>query len=340
HLNEKTGYSGIYTEESLHYGHPPSTTVGLSQEQNHCACTADIEVYKVLHCLSKDSAINDIMGKAADLSDFHKCRIAMALRRRKLVSETVHLESHSCAVVMSCIFQKSGVPLTKKAQNRGFPGFEKEQNEAWKGPFYIIQGADTQFGMIDSNIYGRLKPAWNKEIELAKRAIKAVNAMSPRPRFFIICGDLVDAMPGTEYCNAQDKDFIHIFKKLHPDIPLVCVCGNHDIDNVPTSATVQNYRDRFGDDYFTFYCDGVMFIVLNSQFFECPYLVNVKAIFCSHYHRNAGGFYKDMEVVVTSAIGCQLGFDESGFRIVKLGENSIDHKYYVFEDVPKIITFE
>ncbi|KFM81498.1 Calcineurin-like phosphoesterase domain-containing protein 1, partial [Stegodyphus mimosarum] len=70
------------------------------------------------------------------------------------------------------------------------------------------------------------------------------------------------------------------------------------------------------------------------------YEANVKAIFCGHYHRNVGGFYKDMEVVVTSAIGYQLGSDESGLRIVKLGENSIDHKYYAFGDVPKNITFE
>ncbi len=32
--------------------------------------------------------------------------------------------------------------------------------------------------------------------------------------------------------------------------------------------------------------------------------------------RNAGGFYKDLEVVVTTAVGCQLGADKHGMRIV------------------------
>ncbi|KFM81499.1 Calcineurin-like phosphoesterase domain-containing protein 1, partial [Stegodyphus mimosarum] len=296
----------------------------------------------------------------------------------------------------------SGI-LRRKAQNRTFPGFEKEQNKVWRGPFYFIQGADTQFGMIDTYIKHLPNPTWDKEIDLAKEAIEAINAMSPRPRFFIVCGDLIDAMPGTKYRAGQEEDFIRVFKELHPDIPLVCVCGNHDIGNTPTPATVQSYQNKFGDDYFTFYSEGVMFIVLNSQFFEDPSLVqdlaqeqeawldkqleeaksgnykhviifqhipwflkcpdekkeyfniipelrtkmlekfyeaNIRAIFCGHYHRNAGGFYKDLEVIVTSAVGCQLGTDKSGFRVVKLGENSIDHKYYAFEDAPKTITFD
>ena len=33
----------------------------------------------------------------------------------------------------------------------------------------------------------------------------------------------------------------------------------------------------------------------------------VRKIFCGHYHRNAGGFYKSIELIVTSAIGLQIG---------------------------------
>lgn len=34
--------------------------------------------------------------------------------------------------------------------------------------------------------------------------------------------------------------------------------------------------------------------------------------------RNAGGFYRDLEVVITSAIGCQIGPDQHGMRLVKV----------------------
>ena len=55
--------------------------------------------------------------------------------------------------------------------------------------------------------------------------------MSPKPAFFIVCGDLVDAFPDKwpEIRSAQEKDFFKVFSKLNSDIPLVCVCGNHDV---------------------------------------------------------------------------------------------------------------
>ncbi|KAF8796857.1 Serine/threonine-protein phosphatase CPPED1 like protein [Argiope bruennichi] len=287
--------------------------------------------------------------------------------------------------------------LIKKARNRTYPGFEKENSNIWQGPFYFIQGADTQFGMISTFDKNASKITWDAEIALAKKAIRLINTMTPKPRFFIVCGDLVDAFPGMKDREAQEKDFIQVFKELREDIPLVCVCGNHDIGDTPTPASIQNYQDKFGDDYFSFYCDGVMFIVLNSQYFQDSTLVkdlaeeqekwleeklseaksekfkhviifqhipwflknhdeekeyfnifpelrlkmlkkfydaNIRAIFCGHYHRNAGGFYKDLEVIVTSAVGCQMGDDKSGFRIVKLGEEKIEHEYLAFEDAP------
>ncbi len=68
-------------------------------------------------------------------------------------------------------------------------------------------------------------------------------------------------------------------------------------------------------------------------------LPGVRTIFCGHYHRNAGGFDEEMELVVTSAIGAQLGEDKSGFRIVKVTENQIQHDYYDLDNVPWKISF-
>ena len=48
-----------------------------------------------------------------------------------------------------------------------------------------------------------------------------------QPAFFIVCGDLVDAMPDKwpDIRKEQEADFMKVFKGLK--VPLVCVCGNH-----------------------------------------------------------------------------------------------------------------
>ena len=63
----------------------------------------------------------------------------------------------------------------------------------------------------------------------------------PKPKFFIVCGDLVDAMPDQwpEIRARQEEDFFKVYSKLDKDIPLVCVCGNHDVGNRPTKETIE-----------------------------------------------------------------------------------------------------
>lgn len=50
--------------------------------------------------------------------------------------------------------------------------------------------------------------------------------------------DLVDEW---EIRQKQEKDFWDIFSKINPDIALVCVCGNHDVGDTPSSLAVQRY---------------------------------------------------------------------------------------------------
>lgn len=121
---------------------------------------------------------------------------------------------------------------------------------------------------------------WSYETERMKLAILAANRMEPRPRFFIVCGDLVDAfpgiqfepirsvtrtpskmsprsdgipisgshgslpphdrsIPGTMHRKAQERDWNELFQTLDTKIPLVCVCGNHDLGNTPTATAIQ-----------------------------------------------------------------------------------------------------
>ncbi|CAG2105594.1 unnamed protein product [Medioppia subpectinata] len=288
------------------------------------------------------------------------------------------------------------VEFRVRAKNGSFDGFASNEELEWKEPFVFIQSADTQLGMIDS-YFKNPNPGWDKEIRLTEEAVRAANTMIPKPRFFIVCGDLVNAMPGEADKRPQIADFKKSFRDLDNSIPLVCVCGNHDVGDTPTPQSIEEYRKDFGDDYFSFVCGGVLFVVLNSQYFKDISLVEdfarkqnewfdkvleeykncnykhivvfqhipwflkeaeedddyfnvekelrlkmldkmyasgVRYIFTGHYHRNAGGFYKDLELVVTSAIGAQLGTDKSGLRVVKVYENSIKHKYYSVEEIP------
>ena len=108
--------------------------------------------------------------------------------------------------------------VIRKAKERILPGFEKNATASkWKKAFYFVQAADTQLGMIDSwgdGSVGSHYPniTWDREIELCSQTVDLLNRMRPRPAFFIVCGDLVDAFPDKwpEIRAAQEKDFFKV----------------------------------------------------------------------------------------------------------------------------------
>lgn len=55
----------------------------------------------------------------------------------------------------------------------------------------------------------------------------------------------------------------------------------------------------------------------------------VRAIFAGHYHRNGGGHYENLELIVTSAMGAVIGDKQgsSGYRIVDVSEKEIKHRF-------------
>ena len=154
--------------------------------------------------------------------------------------------------------------------------FSIETESQWKSDFYFIQAADTQLGLMynfgsnGENGVSYPDSKWDTEIELCRQSVDILNNLSPKPAFFIVCGDLVDAFNDKypEIRARQEKDFKEIYSKLSPDIPMICVCGNHDVGNSPTKESIENYKKSFGDDYFSFYKNGCCFLVLNSQFYE------------------------------------------------------------------------
>lgn len=295
-----------------------------------------------------------------------------------------------------------------KARNHVLEGYSHASQATWQSGFFFVQAADTQLGMMDywgsNGKDGKQYPdiSWEREVELCRQTVTILNRMKPRPAFFVVCGDLLDAFPDKwpDIRRAQEASLKEVYSGLDPAIPMICVCGNHDIGNSPTKETIEGYRQSFGDDYFSFWVGGVCFLVLNSQFYEDPSHVQdlyqeheswlassleearqsgakhivlfqhipwflrqpeeekeyfnvevnlrlkklqefheagVKKIFCGHYHRNAGGFYKGLEVVVTTAIGCQLGSDTNGMRIVAVSESGINHSFHPLSDFPTAV---
>jgi len=289
--------------------------------------------------------------------------------------------------------------FNSSARGKKFLPFNRRQERTWTGSFTFIQAADTQFGMQESYIEKKQEYGWQQEIDWSMELVRQVNAMEPRPRFMVICGDLLDAWPETQgnIRTKQEKDFKNVFNNLM--VPCVCVCGNHDIGNQPSMESVSKYRSSFGDDYFSFWCNGVYFLVINSQYYEdaskvqqiareqekwideqlykvkkrkpkhavvfqhIPLFLNnpdekkeyfnfapdvrkrlldkfyeagIRHVFSGHYHRNAGGMYKDLQMVVTSAVGAQLGDDKQGYRICTVTEKNISHEYRLINIITSI----
>lgn len=289
--------------------------------------------------------------------------------------------------------------MSTQQRIKDYERFKEDEQKQWKGPFYFVQAADPQFGLIERYLEKKVNYTWEKEKVLSKLSVEKLNALNPKPKFFVICGDLCDATPVDEWeiRQKQEKDFWDIFSKINPDIALVCVCGNHDVGDIPSSLAVQRYRSSFGKDYFSFWVGGVFFIVINSQYFydgsqvpeiareqevwldeqlkigakshcgpvifqHIPWFLDdpedqksdyftipydkrkpmleklnnagVRYVFNGHLHRNNFGQFKNVQSIVSSAIGGQIGPDKSGFRIVKVLSDSLSHKYYPFDDVP------
>ncbi|KAH9283597.1 Serine/threonine-protein phosphatase CPPED1 [Echinococcus granulosus] len=134
--------------------------------------------------------------------------------------------------------------------------------------FTFVQLADPQLALLER--YGEKRDPpykWDRELALVDRAISAINRLSSKPKFVIICGDLVDAEPGRSERQDQISDLKSSLAKISPDIPIFVLPGNHDIGNSPSPADIGDYTSYWGDDYFTFWCGKVKNIVVNSQLY-------------------------------------------------------------------------
>jgi len=124
--------------------------------------------------------------------------------------------------------------------------------------FFFVQMADTQFGFFEDN------RSFEKETVNFEKAIAEANRL--KPEFVVVCGDLVNK-PGDAHQIAEYK---RIVSKLNPAIRLYNVAGNHDVENVPTPASLESYRKNFGADYYSLTAGNLIAIVLNSSLMKDP----------------------------------------------------------------------
>ena len=79
-------------------------------------------------------------------------------------------------------------------------------------PFYFIQMADTQLGMISGGEDGN---DFTEETDILDKVFSHINTMKPRPAFVAICGDLTNT-PGHDKQIAEYKRLTGILKKILP----------------------------------------------------------------------------------------------------------------------------
>ncbi|QDT09641.1 metallophosphoesterase [Planctomycetes bacterium K23_9] len=150
----------------------------------------------------------------------------------------------------------------RQARDHTFQSFDAQSERNWRGTYFFLQLADTQYGMLTGNMGSE------KEAALSQQAVEHINRL--RPRYVIVCGDLTNATPKHARYDAQVSQYKQDFSAIDEDIPLVCVCGNHDIGNRPTPDSITIYNQNFGDDYFSFWVGGAFNIVLNSSVLKDP----------------------------------------------------------------------
>ena len=64
----------------------------------------------------------------------------------------------------------------------------------------------------------------------------------------------------------------------------------------------------------------------------------VLAIFAGHWHRNNHASYGDMQVIASGPVGYPLGDDPSGYRVVKVHGDGVEHDYYGFGSGPDSVS--
>jgi 3',5'-cyclic AMP phosphodiesterase CpdA len=116
-------------------------------------------------------------------------------------------------------------------------------------PFSFVQLCDPQLGM----------GGYEHDKASLGQAVKQINELECD--FVVVCGDLVHHPADSSF-----QDFLDITGEL--DMPCYLVAGNHDVGNIPGDSSLAYYREKLGDDYYTFKYGRKAFVVVNTQLWK------------------------------------------------------------------------
>ncbi len=145
----------------------------------------------------------------------------------------------------------------------------------WDKDFHFVQLASPLFGApavgntMDGDAGSDAVPTEASEETRLKTIIASVNKL--RPKFLVMLGNLTYATPldGALF-DSQVERVRKTMARLSDTIPAIYVPGSHDVGAVPTVASLQTYRERFGADYFGFWFGGMRGVVINSSLLISP----------------------------------------------------------------------
>lgn len=112
--------------------------------------------------------------------------------------------------------------------------------------------------------------------------------------------------------EAKSKNYKHKFVFLHHPFYLKQEAEADEYFNIPT-ATRNRYLQLLKEN-------------------------GVHYIFAGHYHRNSFGQSPELEMITTGPVGKPLGVDSSGFRIVHVNKDQVQHRYYSLDSIPSNTT--
>ena len=114
--------------------------------------------------------------------------------------------------------------------------------------FTFVQLCDTQLG----------GGGYEQSVSSFKQAVRLINALEVD--FAVICGDLI-------HRDYYDANSIADFKEIMAGFTVPCYLapGNHDVGNTPTVASLNRYRQVFGEDYFSVEHKGYTFVIANTS---------------------------------------------------------------------------
>lgn len=140
----------------------------------------------------------------------------------------------------------------------------------WDKDFHFVQLASPMFGATLAVSGGAEGAVELVEETQLKALIASVNKL--RPKFLVMVGNLTHATPADgALFDAHVESVRKTMARLSDTIPAIYVPGSNDVGAVPTPATLQAYRGRFGADFFGFWYGGMRGLVINSSLLISPH---------------------------------------------------------------------